>query len=265
MIKLKGLITEANTVITEAEITTIPNMNLESDVAIEMMKQLHSNSNYKKVVSTNGVDYFEGGNPKNIINVLTNDFKRVVSPQFVKTVFATINKRSPRIQYDESRANEIVTLCTKILAMAVMFELRETPIPFAKQIGDSKLIDAANNFSTNRGKQKMGAMMKNKFGEVKTVKEATRKPEKDTYFDSFTAAAQAARNMAEKKGYEIDEEDWQDEVAMGGKNVRSRPSVGKYTKFSVKLIKNEKPQRKALNFTVYGMPSGKYELTAYIF
>jgi len=100
---------------------------------------------------------------------------------------------------------------------------------------------------------------------LKRLLKEAKKPEMDTYFDSFTSAAQAARNMAEKKGYEIDEESWQDEVAMGGKNLRSRPSVGKYTKFSVSLIKNGKPQKnRALFFTVYGMPSGKYELTAYI-
>lgn len=161
MIKLKNLITESKQKLTEAEITTIPNFNLESDVAIEMMKQLHGNSNYKKTVASNGIDYYEGGNPKNIVSTLIGGLKRVVTPQIVKSVFATINKRSPRIQYDDSRSNEIVSLCVKILAMAVMFELRESPIPFAKEIGDSKMIQAANDFSTNRGKAKFSTMMQN--------------------------------------------------------------------------------------------------------
>jgi hypothetical protein len=83
------------------------------------------------------------------------------------------------------------------------------------------------------------------------------------YHKSFTDAADAARKMAEKRGFEIDEDDWQTQVALGGKNVRSRPSVGKETRFTVGLIKNGKPQRKALNFQVYGMKNG-YELNAYI-
>jgi hypothetical protein len=86
----------------------------------------------------------------------------------------------------------------------------------------------------------------------------------DTYFKSFTTAADSARAMAEKRGFTIDEDDWQTQVALGGKNTRSRPSVGKTTKFTVGLSKNNKPQRKALTFSVYGMESGTFELTAYI-
>jgi len=70
--------------------------------------------------------------------------------------------------------------------------------------------------------------------------------------------------MAEKKGYEIDEDDWQNKVALGGIYGRSRPAIGKTHKFSVGLLKNGKPQKKGLNFSVYGMEGGKYELVAYI-
>jgi hypothetical protein len=34
--------------------------------------------------------------------------------------------------------------------------------------------------------------------------------------------------------------------------------------FSVGLVKDGKPQKKNLNITLYGMESGKYELTYYI-
>lgn len=85
-----------------------------------------------------------------------------------------------------------------------------------------------------------------------------------TFFNSFSDAASAAREMAEKRGYEIDEDDWFRQVATGGRYTRSRPSVGKTHSFSVDLYKNGKPQRKALHLSVYGMESGKYELTTYI-
>jgi len=87
------------------------------------------------------------------------------------------------------------------------------------------------------------------------------------YHDSFTSAAETALDYAESQGYEVDEQDWQREVALGGggsTSGRARPSKGKTSRFTVGLIKNGKPQRKNLNFQVYGMDSGKYELNVYI-
>ena len=86
----------------------------------------------------------------------------------------------------------------------------------------------------------------------------------DTYFKSASEAADAARAMAEKKGYEIDENDWHSQIALGGKYNRLRPGVGKTHSFIVQLLKNGKPQRKALSISLYGMASGNYELTTYI-
>jgi hypothetical protein len=86
----------------------------------------------------------------------------------------------------------------------------------------------------------------------------------DTYFKSFTDAASAARAYAMKKGYEIDENDWQSQIAMGGKYSRSRPSVGKTNSFTIGLMRNGKPQKKALQISVYGMESGNFELTNYV-
>jgi hypothetical protein len=86
----------------------------------------------------------------------------------------------------------------------------------------------------------------------------------ETYFKSFTDAASAAKAYAMKKGYEIDEDDWQTQIAMGGKYSRSRPGVGKTNKFTIGLLRNGKSQRKALHIAVYGMESGNFELTNYI-
>ena len=69
--------------------------------------------------------------------------------------------------------------------------------------------------------------------------------------------------MAEKRGFEINEDDWHSQIALGGKNLRSRPGEGKTTTFTVGLSKDGKPQRKALQIQVYGMKNG-YELNAYI-
>jgi len=86
----------------------------------------------------------------------------------------------------------------------------------------------------------------------------------DTYFKSFTQAVEYARKATEKRGFTIDEDDWQTQIAFGGKYTRSRPSKGKTNSFTVGLLKNGKPQRKSLQISVFGMPSGSYELTQYI-
>ena len=44
------------------------------------------------------------------------------------------------------------------------------------------------------------------------VKEAN-----DTYFNSFTDAVTYARKAAEKRGFEINEDDWQTQIALGGR------------------------------------------------
>jgi hypothetical protein len=97
--------------------------------------------------------------------------------------------------------------------------------------------------------------------EVKRLKES----KYPLYHTSFTSAADAARNLAMSKGYKVNEDDWQTQVALGGRNLRSRPSTGKTTKFSVGLSRNGKPEKnKQLHFQVYGLESGNYELNAYV-
>lgn len=80
------------------------------------------------------------------------------------------------------------------------------------------------------------------------------------YFDSYTAALAAARAKAEKKGYEIDEEDWASQVTHG---FPGRPSVEKTTNKKINLTKKGKPVKPRLIISVYGMKNG-FELTSYI-
>lgn len=94
---------------------------------------------------------------------------------------------------------------------------------------------------------------------VEAVNEATHK----TYFNSFSGAASEAAKVAEKEGYQIDEDDWFKQVGTGGRYTRSRPSEGDTHRFTVGLLKRGKPAKKALHFQVYGM-GNKYELNAYV-
>jgi hypothetical protein len=80
------------------------------------------------------------------------------------------------------------------------------------------------------------------------------------YHNTYSDAMQHAYAQAEKQGYEVDMDDVDRKVAMGPK----KPSKGKTNSFAIKLKKNGKPQRKALQVQVYGMDNGKYELNMYI-
>ena len=97
------------------------------------------------------------------------------------------------------------------------------------------------------------------------------------YHKTYTSAINTAREYAEKKGYEIDDDDAFRQIGMGPR----KPSDGKTNRFSIQLTKDGKPQKKHLHIQVYGMgtykrnPDGsktrsisggqnEYELNAYI-
>jgi hypothetical protein len=88
------------------------------------------------------------------------------------------------------------------------------------------------------------------------LKEAT---DFETYHKSYTSAINAAREYAEKKGYEINDDDAFTKIGMGPR----KPSEGKTNKFSIELSKDGKPSKKQLHIQVYGMRNS-YELNAYI-
>lgn len=120
----------------------------------------------------------------------------------------------------------------------------------------NKQKDHANN---TYNPKKDGKVVKNS-----PKKTNIKEQDSDTYFNTFSAAAEYARESAEKKGYEIDSDSWSSQITFGGKYTRSRPAEGVNHTFNIELLKDGKPQRKALTISVYGMPSGKFELTHYI-
>ena len=85
-----------------------------------------------------------------------------------------------------------------------------------------------------------------------------------TYFNSSTDAVQYAKLESEKKGFEINQQDWYTKINLGGIYSRLRPNEGESRTFIIGLIKNGKEQKKCLSITLYGMQSGKIELTFYI-
>jgi len=86
------------------------------------------------------------------------------------------------------------------------------------------------------------------------------KSDYEIYHKDYSSAVQTAIKQAEKRGFEVDMDDWHDKVATGPK----KPSAGKTNSFSVKLKKDGKESKKALHLQVYNMDNHKYELNMYI-
>lgn len=83
-----------------------------------------------------------------------------------------------------------------------------------------------------------------------------------TNFDTYSAALNVARETAEKKGFEVSDDDWFDQVNNGPK----KPSAGKTVRHNLALTKNGKPTRKGLAIQVYnrGTDKNPFELNFYI-
>jgi hypothetical protein len=86
------------------------------------------------------------------------------------------------------------------------------------------------------------------------------KSDYEVYHKDYSGAVQTAIKQAEKRGYEVDMDDWHDKVATGPK----KPSSGKTNSFSINLMKDGKPSKKKLQMQVYNMDNHKYELNMYI-
>ena len=85
---------------------------------------------------------------------------------------------------------------------------------------------------------------------------------KETYTIShktFSSAVQHALAQAEKRGYTVDEDDWDRKVAMGPR----KPGTGKTNSYEIALMKDGKETKRKLQMQVY-YDQGRYELNMYI-
>ncbi len=85
---------------------------------------------------------------------------------------------------------------------------------------------------------------------------------KDAYtvaHKTFSSAVQHAKEVAEKRGFEIDPEEWDRKVATGPR----KPGAGKTNSYKIDLMKDGKEVKQKLNMQVY-YDEGRYELNMYI-
>ena len=123
-----------------------------------------------------------------------------------------------------------------------------------KMVNRSKLLNQPK--SDDEYTRKVVQHLKKKYNE-ETVNE---KSDYEVYHKDYSTAVQTAIKQAEKRGYEVDMDDWHDKVATGPK----KPSSGKTNSFSINLMKDGKPAKKKLQMQVYNMDNQKYELNMYI-
>lgn len=82
----------------------------------------------------------------------------------------------------------------------------------------------------------------------------------EVYHNSYSSAVSAGLKYAKSNGYDIVEDDVWDQISVGP----AKPSEGRTNRATIGLIKDGKPQRKALHMQIYGMGNGRYELNVYI-
>jgi hypothetical protein len=101
---------------------------------------------------------------------------------------------------------------------------------------------------------------KEEFVNEKDLDEA--KSSYDIYHKDFSTAVQHAIKTAEKRGFQVDMDDWHNKVATGPR----KPSEGKTNSYSITLMdKSGKPVKKALQMQVYNKGGqNPYELNMYI-
>lgn len=241
----------------------------DSQGNLKAKKQYKSLSDYEKVAKK-GDFIWVGQNPKDFQGVSKSLLYKVVDKDSEgNAVLASFNKKG---RYTIPQKNQAVIVVEGVVTEGKKRFRQQNGIGKSKYTisyhdGSKKHKDGSDFFDIQIFKNQKDvdafkkALLQKGFVEesADVVNEANYK----VYHKSFTDAAQEARAMAEKRGFEINEDDWQSQVALGGKNLRSRPGEGKTTTFTVGLSKDGKPQRKALQFQVYGMKNG-YELNAYI-
>jgi DNA-binding ferritin-like protein len=129
------------------------------------------------------------------------------------------------------------------------------------QIADIEKMLKSFGGNTSSAKMKRYALEK-KLASLKSMKEEFDLYEASGYtvnHKTFSSAVQHAIEVAEKRGFQVDDDDWDRKVALGPK----KPSSGKTNMYSIDLMKNGKSVKQKLHMQVY-YDEGRYELNMYI-
>ena len=220
-----------------------------------------------RLLSTDGKTLEKLGMGGQTIAVWKNDKIVVTAVSDVKSTDTILNymkKSIPKLNFDKKSWQEFfeeVEVAEKFAGWIAIYRGKELEIKKSEADGiwPAKQL-AIKHFKVPKSKQGILAIAP-AYEEVELGEAASKYT---IYHKTFTSAATHAKDYAEKQGYDLDDGDWNREVTMGGASGRGRPALGKTKKFNIGLEKNGKPQKKRLQFQVFGMPKGSYELNMYI-
>ena len=173
--------------------------------------------------------------------------------------------RSPKIKAGANSAMRIGDAKKKGFAIKEEVELDEAK---NYEIKDGKVHISKANFrkvhkdykNATKGKERMMALDP-KSGAT-TSFQVVFTEAKDDYtinHKTFSSAVQHAIDVVKKRGFEVDDDEWDRKVAMGPR----KPGKGKTNRYTIALTKGGKPTRKNLQMQVY-YDEGRYELNMYI-
>ena len=164
--ELRKIIREEIQRINEVTVTNLKGISLESDAYYYMLKKLQGNSTFSKIVAKYAKALYGGENPKGVFPQLRKDLQKIVDEKVIMWVANQLNKKVPRIAIDRNNAGtpELQNRFAGIMAMGIIDSLMNDPLDhdLIRSLSDMEVEKMASDHSVNRGRTKLGTMLKNK-------------------------------------------------------------------------------------------------------
>jgi hypothetical protein len=128
----------------------------------------------------------------------------------------------------------------------------------SRDLARSYIRKAASTGNRKKGVEMAGKKAYSIGGEPK-VRATEAKDNYTINHKTFSSAVQHAEEVVNKRGFEVDPEEWDRKVSMGPR----KPGVGKTNSYNIDLMKNGKDVKQKLHMQVY-YDEGRYELNMYI-
>ena len=128
----------------------------------------------------------------------------------------------------------------------------------SRDLARSYIRKAASTGNRKKGVEMAGKKAYSIGGEPK-VRATEAKDNYTINHKTFSSAVQHAEEVVNKRGFEVDPEEWDRKVSMGPR----KPGAGKTNSYTIALMKNGKEVKQKLQMQVY-YDEGRYELNMYI-
>ena len=228
---------------------------MEKSVSKEKLAEINE-ANYSDLQSWLIATLAAGGE----VSHFGNKFTAILGRNKSATFDIKKGKGSISESFKDLREKSVSQAQQKMMGMALAYKRGDMDdvSPEVKKMADSMSMKDLEDFAKTKHK---GLPVKKESSEH-PIDEARKDSAADLYFDTYSAAVQAAKAQAEKKGFEVVEDDWFQQVTTG----KGKPGRGKTTRHNLDLTKDGKPVKKRLAIQVYNRDTNRntYELNMYI-